>query len=208
MNQPMLQSPDDLAPEHGKRRLLEAALRLAARNGTGLSALGLREIAREAELNVNTFYRHFDGIEALGRGVAQSIATQLMAGLREIRVKAARHADATTASVQYFLDYVRRHPEPFAVGLRELHSAHSPMRPILQQVLAQVAEESADQIIELDLVPGAPRATLMQATTAITYQMFYRALDVIEQPAQRKRIGEELVWHIRAVFLSAAQSGR
>lgn len=194
-----------LAPDHGKRRLIEAALRLAARSGAGLSALGLRELAREAELNVNTFYRHFENVEDLGRAMAQELAAQLMSGLQDSRRKAARHADATLGSVQYFLDFVRRNPEAFSIGLRELHSAHSPMRPVLQKVLAQIAAESVDQITELDLVPGVDRPTLLQATTAITYYMFYRALDVIERPEQRKAIAEQMVWHIRSVFLGAAQ---
>lgn len=194
-----------LAPDHGKRLLIEAALRLAARNGASLSALGLRELAREADLNANTFYRHFKDLEDLCRAVAQEISVQLMAGLQDARRKAARHADATTGSVQYFIEYVRKNPEAFSVGLRELHSAHSPMRPILQQVLAHIAQESVEQITELDLVPGVDRGTLLQATTAITYYMFYRALDIIERPEQRKAIAEQMVWHIRSVFLGAAQ---
>ena len=190
----------------GKRRLIEAALRLGARDGATLSSLGLRELAREAELNHNTFYRHFSDFESLTQAAAEEVARQLMDGMRTARLRAQKHADATRGAVNYFLDFVTEHPEPFIVGLREIHSAHSPMRRILQKVLEQIATESVQQIVELDLVPGVDRASLLQATTAITYHMFYRALDVLEHPEQRKLVAEQMVRHIRAVFLGVAQA--
>lgn len=190
----------------GKRRLIDAALRVCAREGMTLSSLGLRELAREAELNHNTFYRHFSDFEALAQSAAEEVARQLMAGMRSVRERAQKHADATRGSVDYFLAYVIEHPEPFIVGLREIHSLNSPMRRVMQQVVARIAEESVEQIAELDLVPGADRGSLLQATTAITYQMFYRALDVLERPGERRQIAEQMVRHIRMVFLGCSQS--
>lgn len=192
-----------LAPSHGKRRLVEAALRIAARDGNGLSSLGLRELAREAGLNANTFYRHFDGLEALGEAAARQLATRIMAGMRDVRRKAARHADATAGAVRYFFDFVRRNPEAFRAGLREIHGARSPMRRTLLEVLERIAVESVDQIVELNLVPGVEPPVLLHATRTITYLMFYRALDYLERPRERVAIAAELIWAIRAVFLGA-----
>ena len=48
----------------GRERLIQAALRLASRTRS-LTHLGIRELAREADLNPNTFYRHFGTIEDL-----------------------------------------------------------------------------------------------------------------------------------------------
>ena len=42
----------------GKLKLIQAALRLITQSRS-LTSLGLRELAREAGLNPNTFYRHF-----------------------------------------------------------------------------------------------------------------------------------------------------
>jgi len=185
----------------GKRRLIEAALTLAARDGVLLSSLGLRELAREAGLNHNTFYRHFDSIAELGAAAVEQVAAQIMAGMLEVRRSAARHVDATRGAAEYFLDYVRRHPAPFVVGLRELHNKSSPMRDTLRAVIAGIADESVEQIEALGLAPGLDRAALGKATTAITYAMFYRSLDVLERPSQRRQICDELVEFIRAQFL-------
>lgn len=188
----------------GKRRLIEAALKLGAR-GVSLSALGLRELAREADLNHNTFYRHFHDLDELGATAAEHVAAQVMAGMHEVRRKAARHADATKAAVDYFLDFVKKNPDPFIVGQREVHSLHSPMRGALLKVVDRIAEESVDQIVEGDLVPNVEREALKQATLAITWHMFGRALDYLENPSQRRAIAEQMTWTIRAIFLGAAK---
>ena len=60
----------------GKRLLMEAAMRLAS-SRRSLSSIGLRELAREAGLNPNTFYRHFADVDDLGLAIIRDIATQL-----------------------------------------------------------------------------------------------------------------------------------
>lgn len=188
-------------PPGGKQRLIDAALRLAAREGAGLSSLGLRELAREAGLNHNTFYRHFGDLNELGEAAATAVTAQLMAALKEIRRNAARHADATIGSADYFLDFARDHPELIIVGLRELHSTDSPMRHALQKALKDIALESVEQIVSMNLVPGVERDALLQATSAITYYMLYRGLDYLEQPRQRRVIRDEIVSFIRSQFM-------
>ncbi len=201
-----LTSPSALpgvAPAAGKQKLIEAALRLAARDGITLSSLGLRELAREAGLNHNTFYRHFRDSEALGQAAAESIAAQLMAGLKDVRRRAARHADATVGAVEYFLDFVSANPDVFAVGARELHSLASPMRGVLERVLETIARESVDQIAAQNLVPLQDREVLFEVSLDITRHLFSQALDVIDRPQERPRLTARLVQHIRRQFLGA-----
>lgn len=185
-------------------------MRLAAREGAILSTLGLREIAREAGLNHNTFYRHFEDLDDLGRASAETIAAQLMRGLGQIRRNSARHADATTEAASFFLDFARDNADLMVVGLRELHCHQSPMRKIMQRVLDDIAADSVEQILDMDLVRGLGRESLGQATSAITYYMFYRALDYLERPRKRKEIAGEIVAFIRAQFLGrmALDKGR
>ncbi len=188
---------------NGKRRLIEAALRLSAR-GAALSSLGLRELAREADLNHNTFYRHFRDIDELGRAAAEEVSAQIMSGMKEVRRSAATHADATQGAAEYFLDFVKQNPDPFIVGLREVHSASTSMRRIMRQVLDEIAAESVEQIVTMNLAPGLDRATLFRATSTITYYMLYRSLDYIEHPEQRGAIVEQIVTFVRMQFLGAA----
>lgn len=176
-------------------------MRVAAREGAILSTLGLREIAREAGLNHNTFYRHFESLDDLGRAAAEAIADQLMRGLEDVRRSAARHADANVGAANYFLDFARDNADLLIVGLRELHSLDSPMRKTMQQVLDRIAEDSVEQILSMNLVPKLSREALKEATSAITYYMLYRAVDCIERPRKRSAIRDEIVSFIRSQFL-------
>jgi AcrR family transcriptional regulator len=193
----------------GKQKLIDAGLRLAARDGMALSSLGLRELAREAGLNHNTFYRHFESAAQFSRAVAEGVATQIMAGMKEARRRSARRADATEAAVDYFLDFVASNPDVFVVGLRELHCANSAMRPVLQQLLAAMANESVEQIVTQQLVPVDDRALLFAVAHDITHYMFRCALDALEKPKARKALARDMVAHIRRQFFGAiAQQGQ
>lgn len=194
--------PSKPAAAEGKRRLIAAALRLAAR-GSGLSSLGLRELAREAELNHNTFYRHFGDLEDLGRAAAGEIAAQLMAGMKEVRLGAARHADATIGAVDYYLDCVSANPDVFVVGARELHTAGSPMRRVLHETIEAIAHESVDQITALSLAPLKDRERLFRVALDITHYMLCRALDLLDSPDQREAIRREMIDYVRRQFVGA-----
>lgn len=192
----------------GKRRLIEAAMRLAARDGTAFSSLGLRELAREAKLNHNTFYRHFEDLGELGQAAAAAVATQVMAGMKQVRRNAARHADATVGAADYMLDFARDNPELIVVGLREMHSSGSPMRKALQQVFDHIALESVEQIVSMNLAPGMDRDSLLKATWSIAYHMFSRSLDYLERPRERRAIRDEIVEFARAQFFGYAVARR
>lgn len=188
-------------PLSGKQRLIEAAFRLAARNGTSLASLGLRELAREAGLNHNTFYRHFETLEDLGHAAAAEVAGQFMTAMKDIRRSAARHADASVGAAEYFLDWARDNHSLLVISVRELHHSESPMRKAMQRVIHEIATESVEQITSMKLVPGIQSAALLQATTSITYYMCYRALDYLENPRQRRAVRDDLVSFMRAQFL-------
>lgn len=68
----------------GKRKLIDAALRLAAARRS-FAGLGLRELAREAGLNPNTFYRHFRDMEDLALTAVAEVGNELRPMLRAVR---------------------------------------------------------------------------------------------------------------------------
>jgi AcrR family transcriptional regulator len=187
----------------GKQKLIEAALRICARDGVGLSSLGLRELAREAGLNHNTFYRHFADVEELAEAAGSEIAEQIMVGMKQVRARSEKHADATRAAVEYYLEFVEQHPEAFVVGLRELHGGTPRMREIFRRVIDYIAAESVDQITSMGLVPGLSPVALRETTTPMAYYMFYRALDLIDHPGQRAEIASQMIQVIRGMFLGA-----
>lgn len=197
----------------GKRLLLDAALRLMARTHS-LSSLGLRELAREAGLNPNTFYRHFGSIEELGLLLINQIGLQLRMPLRELRREAAQRTLQQERSeqllganlsrgrlvcretVQLFFDFVARNPDSFIVGMRELHGASPVLRQALRDLLADFAQDMAEDIADFRLVPGVDDATLLRMASAITRHLFVLAQEYLERPERQEAVrgeAEELI---------------
>ena len=192
----------------GKRLLMEAALRLTS-TSRSLSSLGLRELAREAGLNPNTFYRHFRDVDDLGLSVIGEIATLLRQPLRDLRREAAQRAvkgegamlpkllgidlgrgrRVCHETVQLFFDFVTEHPEAFIIGVRELHGASPVLREALRQVMDDFADDMAEDIIEFRLLPGiVSAAAVRQVSGLISRSLFEQSLDYIGQPQRLETI--------------------
>lgn len=195
---------DELAnmPE-GKRKLVVAALKIAARDGTPLNSLGLRELAREADLNHNTFYRHFEDLDDLARSTIELIAQTIIEEMRHIRTQARTTADATEGVVNFFLELVLKNPDAFAVGVRELNTVSSPLRPMLLKVIDKIAQQSVEQIRHGQLVAVKDDSVLLEVARDITVQMFNAAVPLLRAPAKKKSIAQALVNSIRRQFLGA-----
>ncbi len=202
--------PSELAQADapGKRLLLEAALRLTS-SSRSLSSLGLRELAREAGLNPNTFYRHFKDVEDLGLTVIRQIASQLRQPLRDLRREAAERAVQVEGAppaqlfgidlargrrvchetVQLFFAFVAANAESFILGVRELHGASPVLRSALQEVMNEFAEDMAEDIIAFKLLPEmvAP-PVVRQLSGLISRSLFQQSLDYIGQPERRGAI--------------------
>ncbi|HVL01767.1 MAG TPA: TetR family transcriptional regulator [Dongiaceae bacterium] len=209
----------------GKRLLMDAALKLTAQTRS-ISALGLRELAREAGLNPNTFYRHFKDLDELGLSIIEEMSAQLRQPLRDLRRRAAESVAppelsnigwednpilnmqkatlATQETVKLFFDYVAQNPNAFILGVRELHGASPLLRQALRQVMADFANDMADDIKQLRLLPMLDDATLHEVASAISREMFQLSMDYIEQPEQRAAISAQAEALVVMLFTGAA----
>lgn len=199
------------SPAGGRRRLLDAAIRLGAR-ARGTTALGLRELAREAGLNPNTFYRHFASLDELGLAVIAEVAEPLRASLQGSRRRAAARARGgplararavNQESVAHFFEVVERHPQAFMVAVRELHGASPVLRRALQKHLDHVTADMAEDIRALDLLPGLDQPAVAELSAFVIQQLFFWSLDYLEHPTRRPEIRARAERLIEVVFLGA-----
>ncbi|MGE8498503.1 MAG: TetR family transcriptional regulator [Pseudomonas sp.] len=192
----------------GKRLLMEAALRLSTTTRS-FSSLGLRELAREAGLNPNTFYRHFKTVDDLGLAVICEVHGQLRQPLRDLRREAAFRAVQATPeaqptllgidltrgrrvcheTVQLFFDFVEANPEAFLIGVRELHGASPVMRQALREIMDTFADDMAADILEFRLLPEALDAGVVrQVSGLISHNLFQLSLDYLGEPERRQSL--------------------
>ncbi|HYS65452.1 MAG TPA: TetR family transcriptional regulator [Paraburkholderia sp.] len=172
----------------GKRKLIEAALRLTA-GGRSFGSLGLRELAREAGLNPNTFYRHFDTLDDLAREAVESVSRRLRPMLRRERWLAA-HDDAYSvprrACVAFFA-FALENREAFLSALAEYHGTSPALREAVRANLHEVSAEMADDVVQLELMPTLARETVDEVCTQIVLQLFHLSAEYIDVNAVRQQ---------------------
>lgn len=206
----------------GKQQLMQAALRLVA-GSRSLGSLGLRELAREAGLNPNTFYRHFDSLDALGLALIQDLSEQLRQPLRELRREAAQRAQANgpigpmvlggdlgrsrlvcRETVRLYFRFVELNPSGFIVGVRELHGASPVLRAALREVMEAFARDMAEDMLELGLLGGLEGETLLRLSSLVSRHLFQSSLDYLEQVDRRAALSAEAEEMIIDLFIGAS----
>lgn len=206
-------------PVSGRQKLMESALALAA-STRSLATLGLREVARHAGLNPNTFYRHFKDFDELGVAMLEDLGTELRTGLRERRMRPAAKgfrlsnlsnpaeglAEAQVLareSVGLVLDFVKDHREAYIVGIRELHGTSPVMRKAMRQLLEDIAEDMTEDLLGVLKLPAVSHDELIGVARVIVRQMVFFSMDYLDQPARQKEIKREAERFILLLFWGA-----
>ncbi len=191
-------------PQTGRQRLMAAAMQLAATTRS-LASLGLREVARQAGLNPNTFYRHFRDFDDLGLAVIEELSGHLRRGLRERRrlpfgdlsqmatledprELSERAAVIVRASVALVLEFVTQHEQAYVVGIRELHGPSPVLRAAIRKIFDTLAADMAEDMLQLTPPQVVNEETMYEIASVIVREMAYFSLDYLEQPAQRPAI--------------------
>lgn len=203
----------------GRQKLMEAALELAATTRS-LASLGLREVARHAGLNPNTFYRHFKDFDELGVAMLKDLGTELRGGLRERRMRPAakgfrlsdfsdpakglNEAQALAReSVGLVLDFVMDHREAYTVGIRELHGTSPVMRKAMQDLLEGIAQDMTEDLLGVLKLPAVTAEELIEVARVIVRQMVFFSMDYLEQPERHAQIKREAERFILLLFWGA-----
>ena len=208
-----------VAAVSGRQKLMDAALQLAATTRS-LASLGLREVARGAGLNPNTFYRHFKNFDELGLAVIEQLSGQLRKGLRERRLRPTasglrlsdiknpteslhRAQGIVSESVRLVLDFVSEHRAAYVVGIRELHGTSPVLRKALNRVLDVIAADMAEDILGALQLPLLSAADVQEISRLVIRQMTFFSLDYLEQPDQREQIRRQAERFILLLFWGA-----
>lgn len=199
---------DDETGPGGRERLVHAALRLAAKTRS-LHSLGVRELGREAGLNANTFYRHFEDIDDLAMAVIEQFSQSLRAPLRELRRSISGADENARRTVELVFDFARANPEAFLVGVREMYGASKKVREALRAMIAEAADDMSEDLLAMRMLPGIDEKLLREIAEVVVVQTFHAALDYLEHPSRRADIIRRLVQMIELLFAGAAvQSSR
>ncbi|MBA1145986.1 TetR family transcriptional regulator [Ectothiorhodospiraceae bacterium WFHF3C12] len=208
----------------GRDRLMRAALRLSGRTRS-LHAVGIRELAREAGLNPNTFYRHFRDHDELGLAVLDQVQDTLREPLRRLRAEATEEAlgadparipegveeriglasRVIDLSLRRYFEFACQHPEAFVIGGRELNGPSATLRGAIRQAMGLLADDLAEDMAQIPAMQRTlePRS-LREIARFVIRQTFHVSLDYIEQPALRETICRRLHGQVLMMLVGAA----
>ncbi|MES1940026.1 hypothetical protein T5B8_07273 [Salinisphaera sp. T5B8] len=172
----------------GKRRLIEAAARLAMRKGSTRS-LVLREVAREAGLNHNTFYRHFDDVPGMMLAIVDDFVGELRQGLRRELMRVPAGEVPSPWVVGWFFDFALEHDAVFTVAFRERYGPPGPLRKRVVDTMAAIRE---DMIVDFQTLGWLVEADIDDDLRALidimVNEVFCMGLDLIDDPNRRERM--------------------
>ncbi len=207
-----LNSSADLAAHSRKAAisrddLLAAALRLIGPHRS-LSSLSLREVAREAGVAPNSFYRHFRDLDEL------AVALIDLAGqsLRRI-VGAARHriesgSGMIRASVEAFIEQVRADDKLLHVLLREGTVGSDAFKKAVDRELSFFEEELRVDLVRIAAQQGAMVHEPALAARAITRLAFAIGATALDTPIEHdKLLVEQLSSMVKMIIVGARAIG-
>ena len=187
--------------------LLQAALNLMGQ-GRSFTSLALREIAREAGVVPNAFYRHFRNTDDLGLALVEEVGITLRRLLREERQINIAPKDRLRRSVAVYQEYVKNHRLQFMFISGERSGGSRILRLAIRNDVNHFTNEMAQDFRSLGLYPNMSTPSLQMMCSLIVTTMFSVATEILdlppEQPLLEAEMQQNFVGRVQIVLLGAS----
>jgi AcrR family transcriptional regulator len=189
--------------ERTRQRLLDVTLDLVGERS--LSALSLREVARDAGLVPTAFYRHFASMDELGVALVDESMRPLRQLIRDARRDTAHATDIIRASVTVLGKQVREHRPEFAFLMRERYGGVAAVRRAIATELRLFTSELTVDLARLTAGGTWTSDDLEMAAGLMVTAMLGAVLDMLEtdprHPEDDQRVLERAERQLRLVSL-------
>ena len=190
-----------------RNSLLQAALALMG-EGRSFTSLGIREIAREAAMVPNAFYRHFRNTDELGLELVEEMGIALRRLLREARQTDATDTDIVRRSVQVYRHYVVENRLLFLFVSSERSGGSRILRMAIRNEVAHFTNEMAQDFRRLGAYKELSTASLQMVCGLIVTTMLAAAPEILDlppdQPMLEAEMTENFVKQLQIVLLGAS----
>lgn len=187
-----------------KEELFQAALNLIGPQKS-IASLSLREVAREAGIAPNSFYRHFKDIDELAIELIERAGIVLRQILNEARKKASgKPGSIVRSSVEVFIEQLDADEGNLSLLLREAYTGSASYKKAVENQLNYFQQELHDDLLLLEKINRNKMAHPELVATAITQLVFNMGAKVIDIPThERKEIAEQTIIMIRMILEGA-----
>lgn len=184
-----------------RQNIIHAAFSLLDENRS-LSAISLREVAREAGIAPTSFYRHFKDIDELGLTLVDEAGLALRQLMRQARRRIASGGGVINTSVDTFMEFIAANKNVFRLLLREHTGTSSAYRLAVFREIQHFVDELTDYIIERQNVEF--KLAQLQAD-AMVRLVFSAGAEALEADTElRLKIGDKVKTQLRYVQLGAS----
>lgn len=186
-----------------REELFQATLKLIG-SEKSISSLSLREVAREAGIAPNSFYRHFKDVDELAIALIERAGQVLRKIIREARTHASRKVSVIRSSVEIFLQQLDADDGNLSLLLRESYTGSRSYQAAVEQELSYFQQELHEDLIKIGLLRRKPLHRPDVVAKAITQLVFHMGAKVLDLPAeQRQRSAEDTMLMIRMIMEGA-----
>lgn len=186
-----------------KEELFQAALNLIGPQKS-IASLSLREVAREAGIAPNSFYRHFKDIDELAIELIDRSGLVLRQIFLEARLKASKQNSIIRSSVEVFITQLDADEGNLSLLLREAYTGSASYKLAVERQLNYFQQELKDDLIVLERLNHSKLYHPNLVAKAITQLVFNMGAKVIDIPAnERKEIAEQTMIMIRMILEGA-----
>lgn len=187
--------------------LLQAALQLIG-EGRSFASLGIREIARQAGVVPNAFYRHFRSPDELGLALVEESGITLRRLLRDARQAGVEEKKMLRRSVDVYFEYVKQNRLQFLFISSERSGGSKNLRLAVRNDMMHFSIEMAQDFRRLELYNEMPTATLQMVCGLIVNTMLAAAPEILDlppgQPLLEAETLENFVQQLQIVLLGAS----
>lgn len=127
-----------------RRAILDATLELCS--DSSLTALSLRQVAKQVGIVPTAFYRHFDSIESLGLALVEESFDSLRDLFRDVRRNAQADQDIVDGSIDALVDHVHRRRDHFGFIARERVAGPRSVRDAIRREIELCERELATDL--------------------------------------------------------------
>lgn len=186
-----------------KEELFQAALNLIGPQKS-IASLSLREVAREAGIAPNSFYRHFRDIDELAIELIDRAGHVLRQILHQARLKASKQNSIIRSSVEVFIEQLDADEGNLSLLLREAYTGSASYKLAVERQLNYFQQELQEDLIRLERLNHSKLFHPDIVAKAITQLVFNMGATVIDMPmTERKEIAEQTMIMIRMILEGA-----
>jgi AcrR family transcriptional regulator len=183
--------------------ILSAALKLIGPHRS-ISTLSLREVAREAGVAPNSFYRHFHDMDALAIALIEMAGSSLRKIIGEARHRANSEQSVVRSSVEVFVDQLDADDKLLHMLLREGTAGSEAFKAAVEKQLSFFEDELQIDLIRLAALNKTGLYDPKLTAKAITRLVFAIGTTAMDKPAeQRDEIKNQLAIMVRMIIVGS-----